>query len=412
MNRESRRSFLKGAAGAAAIIAIEPELFAGPTRLAAPVKVGLIGSGRQGRAILGELAKFEDVTVAALCDTDESRLRSGMRRAQGATSYASHAELLDKGGVDAVIVATPTHAHEGVAIAALQAGKHVYCEGPLAHTVDSCRNMAAAARGAKGIFQTGMQGRSNPSYGLARSFFRSGSIRDLVAVRAQYAKKTSWRTPANDAARAKALNWRLDPELSTGLVGEIGTHQLDVMHWFTGKYPTAVTGSGGVMSWDDGRTVPDTVHCTLEYPGGVMLSYSATLANSYEGQYELFHGNMGSIKLAWTHGWLFKEADAPTQGWEVYANRQQFHNDEGITLIADATKLASQGKLKEGVGLPNSSLYYALEDFLKSVTEEKPVVCTAGEGLRAAVIGIQANRAITSGKRVVIEESMLETEAR
>jgi hypothetical protein len=50
---------------------------------------------------------------------------------------------------------------------------------------------------------------------------------------------------------------------------------------------------------------------------------------------------------------MFKEADAPTQGWEVYANRQQFHNDEGITLIAGATKLAEQGKLKEGVGLPH-----------------------------------------------------------
>jgi len=409
---KSRRSFLKGAAGAAAVIAIEPNLIAGPLRLAAPITIGVIGAGRQGRGILGELAKFEDVTVKALCDTDESRLRSGMRRAQGATSYTTHTELLDKSGVDAVIVATPTHAHEQVAIDALSAGKHVYCEGPLSNTLESCRKMASAARDASTVFQTGMQGRSNPSYSLARSFFRSGSIRDLLAVRAQYAKKTSWRTPANDAARAKALNWRLDPELSTGLLGEIGTHQLDVINWFSGKYPTAVTGSGGVLAWDDGRTVPDTVQCTLEYPNGVQLSYSATLGNSYEGQYELFNGTMGSIKLAWTHGWLFKEADAPTQGWEVYANRQQFHNDEGITLIADATKLASQGKLKEGVGLPNPPLYYALEDFLKSVTEEKPVVCSVEEGLRAAVIGIQANAAVTSGKRVAIEESMLQIEAR
>jgi hypothetical protein len=82
------------------------------------------------------------------------------------------------------------------------------------------------------------------------------------------------------------------------------------------------------------------------------LDYNATLANSYEGMHELFRGTNASIKLAWSHGWMFKEADAPTQGWEVYANRQQFHNDEGITLIAGATKLAEQGKLKEGVGLP------------------------------------------------------------
>ena len=140
---KSRRSFLKGAAGAAAVIAIEPNLIAGPLRLAAPITIGVIGAGRQGRGILGELAKFEDVTVKALCDTDESRLRSGMRRAQGATSYTTHTELLDKSGVDAVMVATPTHAHEQVAIDALGAGKHVYCEGPLSNTLESCRKMAA-----------------------------------------------------------------------------------------------------------------------------------------------------------------------------------------------------------------------------------------------------------------------------
>ena len=71
----------------------------------------------------------------------------------------------------------------------------------------------------------------------------------------------------------------------------------------------------------------------------------------------MFCGSNASIKLAWTAGWMFKEADAPTQGWEVYANRQQYFNDEGITLIADATKLASQGKLKEGIGLQNDSIY-------------------------------------------------------
>jgi hypothetical protein len=90
----------------------------------------------------------------------------------------------------------------------------------------------------------------------------------------------------------------------------------------------------------------------FEFEGGSLLDYNATLANSYEGMHELLRGKNASIKLAWTHGWMFKEADAPTQGWEVYANRQQFHNDEGITLIAGATKLAEQGKLKAGVGLP------------------------------------------------------------
>jgi hypothetical protein len=114
------------------------------------------------------------------------------------------------------------------------------------------------------------------------------------------------------------------------------------------------------------------------------------------------HGTNAAVKLAWSHGWMFKEADAPTQGWEVYATRQQFHTDEGIILIADATKLAAQGALKKGAGLPYSSLYYALGDFLRSVTEKTPVVCSAADGLRATALGILANQAVLSARPVEI----------
>jgi predicted dehydrogenase len=215
-------------------------------------------------------------------------------------------------------------------------------------------------------------------------------------MRAQNYRKTSWRTPASDPARERALNWRLDPAVSIGLAGELGTHQFDVAHWFVGAYPTEARGSGSIRLHDDGREMADTIQCDLAFPGGASLQYQASLANSFEGRYELFSGSNASIKLAWTAGWMFKEADAPTQGWEVYANRQQFHNDQGITLIADATQLASQGKLKEGVGLPNPPLYYAVGDFLKSVMEGEPVSCPIDEGARATIVGIQTHRAVST----------------
>lgn len=97
---------------------------------------------------------------------------------------------------------------------------------------------------------------------------------------------------------------------------------------------------------------------------------------------------------------MFKEADAPTQGWEVYANRQQFHNDEGITLIADATKLASQGKLKDGVRLPQPPLYYGIVDFLASIMENRPIVSSMDEGVRATEIGILVDRAVRTGETI------------
>ena len=182
--------------------------------------------------------------------------------------------------------------------------------------------------------------------------------------------------------------------------------QFDVLHWFTSTYPTAVRASGSVLAWPDGREVADTVHCELLFPKGVRAIYEATIGNSFEGTHELIAGTMGTIKLAWSHGWLFKESDAATAGWEVYANRQQFHNDEGITLIADATKLAAQGKLEAGVGLPNAPLYYAIEDFLKSVTENKAVACGAGEGMRAAAVAITAKAAMKSGTEVAIDDKL------
>ena len=314
--------------------------------------------------------------------------------------------LLDqRRDVESLVVATPTHLHRRIVEDCLQAGRHVYCEAPLAHTLEDARAIAAAAAKAEAgrlVFQAGFQARSNPVYQFARSFFRSGSVRDLVSLYGQYHRKTSWRFPATDPDTAAAVNWRLDPAVTTGLAGEVGAQQFDVFAWYRGRLPVSVSGRGGIRLHTDGRTVPDTIHTTFIWDDGISLDYEATLANSFGGQYEVFHGTNAAVKLAWSHGWMFKEADAPTQGWEVYATRQQFHTDEGIVLIADATKLAAQGALKKGVGLPYSSLYYALGDFLKSVSEATPVVCSAVDGLRATALGILANEAVVGARQVEI----------
>ncbi|MGI9013215.1 MAG: Gfo/Idh/MocA family protein [Phycisphaerales bacterium] len=405
----NRRTFLQTAAGGMTAFALSPlldPLLAAP--LTSALNVGVIGIGRQGRSIVAELQKIAGVTVSAIADIDQSRLDAGLRRAQGAKGHIDPNAMLEDASINAVFIATPTHTHKDIAIAALQAGKHVYCEAPLAHTVEDCRAIAQAARGANTMrFAAGLQGRTNPIYTLAWSFVRSGSIRDIVSMRGQHFKKTSWRTPASDPARDKLLNWQLDPELSIGLAGEFGTQQFDVFHYFTRKYPISVRGSGSIRLHNDGRKVADTIACSMRFDDDTVLQYQASLANSYEDTHEVIAGTMGAVKLTWSHGWLFKEADAPTQGWEVYANRQQFHNEEGITLIADATQLASQGKLKDGVGLPNDSLYYSLTDFIKAIDESRPPACGAEEGMRATIVGILANQAITTGEEVLIDEALL-----
>jgi predicted dehydrogenase len=160
---------------------------------------------------------------------------------------------------------------------------------------------------------------------------------------------------------------------------------------------------GSIQLHRDGREVPDTVQTIFRWEDGTAVQHEATLANSYGRQQETMHGTNAAFNLGWTHGWMFKEIDAPTLGWEVYALRQQFNQDEGIILIADATKLASIGQLKAGVGLPFSPLYYALADFLRSVAfPNVPVSCSARDGLESTVVGIMAHRAVTTGTPVPI----------
>ena len=137
--------------------------------------------GRQGRAIAAELQKL-GATIVAVCDSDEPRLRSAKRRVADATSYSDVEQLLAKeSAVEAIFVATPTHLHRSISETVIAAGKHVYCEAPLAHTLEDARAIAAASRSNDRVFQVGLLARSNPVYSLARSFFRTEAFLKLVS---------------------------------------------------------------------------------------------------------------------------------------------------------------------------------------------------------------------------------------
>jgi predicted dehydrogenase len=401
----NRRTFIRQTAGALAGLSIVPDSWeALPVVQGSPVKIGIVGVGRQGRAIIAELQKIKQVEIAALCDVSAPRLEAAAGQLKGVATFAEHRQLLDaQTGVTAIVVATPTHLHRQIVESCLAARRHVYCEAPIAASVDDCLALEKAAAAADGIIaQAGFHGRSNPMYRRAQPLV-DAELRQLVSMYAQHHRKTSWRFPAPDAEAERAANWRLDPEVSTGLAGEFGAQQFDVAHWFRGdRYPVRVQGRGAIRLHKDGRTVPDSIELDLVWDDGVALRYQATLASSYGGVHELFVGGQAAMRLAWSHGWLFKEADAPTQGWEVYATRQEAFGDEGIVLVADATKLAAQGALAQGIGLPHPSLYYALVDFVRSVTERTPVRCSMQEGARATIVGIMANRAVVSGESQTI----------
>jgi predicted dehydrogenase len=182
----SRRRFLQTATtiGGGLIASRTPRLGAAPA--AKPLSIACIGMGGQMRGyLLPELAKV-DQQVVAICDVDQRQLDAarGLERLANAKAYRDYRELLDKEPeVDAVVIGTPDHWHVPICTAALQAGKHVYCEKPLAHSVAECHALEALARSRPQLAtQTGNQGCSTEGFRRSVEVIRSGLLGDIKEV--------------------------------------------------------------------------------------------------------------------------------------------------------------------------------------------------------------------------------------
>ena len=376
-----------------------------------PVKFGVIGLGVQGREIVTQLGRLPNAPVAAVCDTYKVSLKRGGEAAPNAQRYEDYRAVLENADVQAVVVATPTHLHRDITLAALQAGKHVYVEAPMAQSVEDGRAMAKAAQAlpAAQIFQVGLQFRENPQHHHVLKFFRTGACGKTAESSAQYNKKQSWRRASPNPEREKALNWRLDNETSLGLVGEIGIHPIDCASWYQDALPRSVTGFGSIQFWDDGRQTPDTVQAVFDYPGGARLVFSSTLASSYGSEQQVFNGSDATILIRDNRGWMFKEADAPLLGWEVYARKDDILNEMGIALVANATKILAQGKKPaEAASDTDSPLKYTLEKFVEHINEGTPPAAGWKQGFESLVTVVKANEAVLKGARIAFEPAMFQ----
>lgn len=400
------------------------------------VRVGVIGLGAWGRELLKTLGANPKAEIVAICDTYPASVRKCASDAPNAKQFADYKELLADKNVQAVFIATPSHQHLQVTLDALKAGKHVYCEAPLANSIEEARAIAKAATAVpRQIFQAGLQMRSDPQRHFLLPFIRSGALGKFVMARAQWHKKQSWRAVSPNTEREKAINWRLSRETSTGLMGEIGIHPVDQAGWFMNRQPVAVTGFSSIIHWKDGRDVPDTIHAMIEYPDGVRLAYDATLANSFDAEYEMLYGTYAAVMMRESKAWMFKEVDSPLLGWEVYAKKEQFYNETGIALVAGASKQESFTAKPDAITLlRGSALYNALGNFLDNVYEQDAAINTfvetygaddpdslteylkteteprrkpgasALEGFQATVTAIKANESILSGQRIEFKD--------
>lgn len=262
------------------------------------VGLGIIGTGDRGRALIQNILKTRNCAVAAICDDYAPHLDKARALLPAATpSFADHRAMLDAGGIDAVVIATPLHVHAAQTFDALSAGLHVWCEKAMARTIADCTAMVERSRAANRVLQIGHQRLFNPTYLNALARARAGEIGTITQVRASWHRNRDWRraVPAGSDLERK-LNWRLYRESSAGLMTELATHQIQVANWFFGALPTRVMGSGSICFWKDGREVYDHVALIYDYPGGRKLVYTSLLNNARYGCEEQIMGHKGSIE--------------------------------------------------------------------------------------------------------------------
>ncbi len=294
-----RRQFLRGAA-----VTTLTALAAGRVRGANErVTVGLIGCGGRGRYVARLMAQVPGAAFVAACDVYEPNAGAARDWAgSGCQAYRDFRQVLDRKDVDAVLVATPDHWHAIPTVLACQAGKDVYVEKPLAHTIKEGRAMVEAARKYKRVVQAGTQHRSAEHYKQAQQIVQSGELGKVHFVRLwNYVNMSpdgigrardtdppaglDWdfylgpapKVPFNRNRFLGTFRWFWD--YAGGFITDWGTHRFDSLHQMMGvDAPRTVSAAGGRFELKDGAETPDTLQVTYEYPGFV-LSYEACMLN-------------------------------------------------------------------------------------------------------------------------------------
>ncbi len=288
----NRRSFLKASAAS-----LGSSLMLQGQSPNDTVRVGFIGVGNRGSFLLKHMLTVPGITVVAICDLDPVRLKAAVDASTAAGShpedYTEYRKLLDRKDIDAVVIATPVDLHKEMAIAALEVGKHVYCEKPMAFDVEQCRMVTTAAANAKGIFQQGFQLRHEPNRAASMKFVHEGGLGKVVFLQGY--------RHTGDLPRDTA--WYFDRTRSGDNIVEQACHIIDLMVWAAGTHPVRAFGSGGVSVYKNlppGRTTMDNYMVIYEFPNDVRFEFSHIFFDppGFSGIKERVYGSKGAVDLA------------------------------------------------------------------------------------------------------------------
>lgn len=338
-----RRKFLKTLAAATAAVAVGSKVFASDNESAHfkiqgrrwgsasdNINLALIGAGIMGVQDVLTALKVSGTKLVAVCDLYDGRLQDAKTRwGTGLFTTRSFKEIINRNDVDAVIIATPDHWHQQISIDALKAGKHVYCEKPMVHSIEEGPAVIKAQEETGKVFQVGSQGVSSLGNEKAKELLKEGAIGVLNYAEGFWARHSptgAWQYPIPADASAANVDWETfisnstkrpyDPlrffrwrnyrDYGTGMSGDLFVHLFSSLHFITNSSgPNKIYAAGGLRYWKDGREVPDVLLGTFDYPQSQVhpafnLSLRCNFVDGTSGTtYLKLVGSEGSMDVTW-----------------------------------------------------------------------------------------------------------------
>jgi predicted dehydrogenase len=359
---QSRRKFIGKVATGLGTLAASRVMGAGDR-----VRLGVIGVGARGSELLREALACPNTECLGVADIYSKRLEEAAALAPGARLFTDYRGLLDEPAIDAVLITTPPHLHAAQFVAAMEAGKHVYQERPMAFTVEDAKLMRGAFERVRDrAVQIGHQWCSSGQILDAAAFSKPELLGKITAVRAHFFRNTphgkpqwvrpvypdmtpdhiAWEAFLGSAPRRefdahRYQNWRLFMDYSGGSVTENLSQQLAFWYRLLDfQIPYAVTMTGGLYLWKDGREVPDTMHVSLEHAEELLYSWDSGFGNGQPGVAEEVLGTHGSIARSQQIRYAPQKVNRPDGNEMVGATRTapRAHMQNFLDAIRGAAK--------------------------------------------------------------------------
>jgi scyllo-inositol 2-dehydrogenase (NAD+) len=325
--------------------------------------VGLVGLGRLGRIYARDLAtRIPETRLVAVADPDEAAL-GDVAATYDARPHAQPERLFEDRDVEAIVIASPTHTHAALTIAACGTGKAIFCEKPPALSLAETAKMKAAVSRPGVFFQMGFMRRFDPGYAAAKRKVTEGLIGTPVVF------KSSSRDP-----HRTTLEYA-NPKSSGGMIMDMGIHDFDLARFFMGEVKS-VTAVGGTLAYPELETVGDIDNAivSLVFSDGRIgvVDLSRNGIYGYDISTELL-GTAGTLRVGYIR-------ETPLL---VMTKNSVAHDTVPYFMERFAQAYTAQ-----------------LQDFARNVIEGRPPSLTIDDGIAAITIALAAERARTSGKPV------------